>query len=190
MRRNSSSSRAEALTPALWQCTVLHEDRGRAAISNTEGIGPKNEKGGQECPPFLLSLPPPALLRSHRTDAGNFGKFRYGKSVCKMVAEHADVPRSAHANRAACQRSQREWPRMRYAPSHCPSSHRTDAGNFGKFRYGTKNRAPPSPAPRRPLSRHRHLSPRPRRRGRGSRDRSSLPDPRTKPRPPSRFLQS
>ena len=35
----------------------------------------------------------------------------------ETVAEPANVPRAAHANRSAYQRPQREWPRIRYAPA-------------------------------------------------------------------------
>ena len=40
---------------------------------------------------------PPRCPRRRRTDAGNFGKFRYRKSPRNMVAEHANVPRAAPA---------------------------------------------------------------------------------------------
>jgi hypothetical protein len=35
---------------------------------------------------------PPRCPRHRRTEAGNFGKFRYRKCLRNMVAEHANVP--------------------------------------------------------------------------------------------------
>jgi len=62
---------------------------------------------------------PTRYPRPRRTDAGNFGKFPYGKCLRKMVAEHANVP-------------------TRY-----PHRHRTDEGNFGKFRFGKQGHLSP-----------------------------------------------
>jgi hypothetical protein len=91
---------------------------------------------------------PPRCPRPYRTDAGNFGKFRYGKNrppngsgTCQCSSRWQDRRGEFWQIPLRKKRAAEIVAEPAKVPPRCLRPRRTDAGNFGKFRYG-KNRPP------------------------------------------------
>jgi len=125
--------------------------RAASAIAGpTQGIL-ANSATGKNARPRVVEPAnvPPRCLRRCRTDAGNFGKFRYGEKcpprgsgTCQCSS--ALPPPSPDRRREFWQiplRGKIARPGVAEpanVPPRCLRRCRTDAGNFGKFRYGEK----------------------------------------------------